>query len=229
MEYNSTRNRLILREYGRNVQKMVESLIAIEDIEARTQSAKAIINVMSQLNPLLREAGDVRHKLWDHLYLMSDFKLNVEGPFTPPSPGEIFKRPKRLKYHGREIKFRHYGSNIELIIQKAIEYPEGPEKQALVHTIANHLKKSYLNWNRESVTDELIAQHLELLSKGQLKLGTEDKLSHTNDILARNKKKKFIKEGPAGMNKNQNHGFKNGFNHNFNQRPRKDRRPKPQD
>lgn len=229
MEYNSTRNRLILREYGRNVQRMVESLMAIEDIETRTQSAKAIINVMSQLNPSIREVGDVRHKLWDHLYIMSDFKLEVNFPFDPPTPAEIYKRPKRLKYNDREIKFRHYGNNIELIIQKAIDYPEGPEKQALVHTIANHLKKSYLNWNRESVTDELIAQHLELLSNGQLKLGTEDKLSHTNDILARNKKKKFIKETPMGMNKNHNHGYKNGFNHSFNPRQRKDRRQKSQD
>ncbi|MBP6978284.1 MAG: DUF4290 domain-containing protein [Lentimicrobiaceae bacterium] len=229
MEYNTTRNRLILREYGRNVQKMVENLITIEDTEIRTQSAKAITNVMSQLNPNIREAGDVRHKLWDHIFIMSDFRLNVDSPFPVPSPGEIFRRPKRLKYHDRDIKFRHYGNNIELIIQKAIEYPEGPEKQALVHTIANHLKKSYLNWNRESVTDELIAQHLELLSNGQLKLSTEDKLSHTNDILARNKKKKFVKELPQGMNKNHNHGYKNGFNHNFNPRQRKDRRQKTQD
>lgn len=229
MDYNTARNKLILREYGRNVQKMVESLTTIEDPEVRAQSAKAIINVMSQLNPTIREAGDIRHKLWDHIFIMSDFSLEVDSPFPPPSPEEIFKRPKRLKYHDRDIQFRHYGNNIELIIQKAIDYPEGPEKQALVHTIANHLKKSYLSWNRESVTDELIAQHLELLSKGQLKLGTEDKLSHTSDILARNKKKKFVKEPPQGMNKNHNSGYKNGFNHNFNPRQRKDRRPKPQE
>lgn len=231
MEYNTTRNRLILREYGRNVQKMAESLLAIEDEEKRNQSAKAIIGIMSQLNPNIRDIGDIRHKLWDHLFIISDFKLKVDSPYTPPSQAEISKRPKRLKYHDRDIRFRHYGSNIEGIIQKAIDYPEGQEKQALVHTIANHMKKSYLNWNRDSVTDELIAQHLEMLSNGQLKLGTDDKLSQTSDILARNKKKKFTKDNQSGgtKNYNHNHAYKNGYNPNYNSRQRKDRRQKSQD
>jgi hypothetical protein len=222
MEYNSTRNKLILREYGRNVQKMVEHVMTIEDREKRTQYAKAVINVMSQLNPNIRDVGDARHKLWDHLYIMSDFKLDVDFPFNPPTPQEIYKRPKRLRYQDRQIKFRHYGNNIELIIDKAINYSDGSEKQSLVHTIANHLKKSYLNWNRDSVSDELIAQHLEVLSNGQLKLGDEDKLSHTSDILARNKKKKFKKEnGSTNQGNNHTFGHKNGYNY----RPRKDRRP----
>ncbi len=221
MEYNTTRNQMVIREYGRNIQKMIEYTLTIEDREKRTQMAKQIINVMAQMNPQTRDVSDARHKLWDHLHIISGYKLDVDSPFPPPSPQEISRRPERLSYHRpSDLQFRYYGRNISLIIEKAIEKEDGDEKQALTRTIANHLKKSYLSWNRESVTDELIAEHLSLLSGGKLKLSDDDKLSNTSDILARNKKKKFKKENNAGQNTGQNH------NHSFN-KAKKDKKQKP--
>jgi hypothetical protein len=189
MEYNTTREILPITEYGRNVKKMIDYTITIEDREKRNRMAKTIINVMSMVNPQMRDNNEFRHKLWDHLFFLSDFKLDVDAPYPVPSKIFIDHKPEKILYPTYNIAFKHYGNNIERIIKKAIEMEEGQQKDALVKTIANHLKKSYLNWNRESVTDEVIAAHLELLSGGKLKLGEEVRLSDTRDILASNKRK----------------------------------------
>lgn len=191
MEYNSTRNKLIIPEYGRNIQKMIEYVITVEDKDKRTKLAEAIVNIMAQINPQQRDVNDLKHKLWDHLYIISDFKLEVNSPFPPPSVENLYKKPDKVDYKKNNIKFKHYGKNMELIIQKAIEYEEGPEKDAFIKIIANHLKKSYLTWNRDSVNDELIEDHLSLLSDNKLKLAKDFRLNNTNEILARNRKKKF--------------------------------------
>jgi hypothetical protein len=190
MEYNSKREKLIIPEYGRNVQKMIEYTVGIEDPEKRLKSAEVIIGIMAQLNPAVKENSDYLHTLWDHMYIISKFRLVVDSPFPPPSPEELEKKPDKIPYSNRNIKFRHYGRNISEIIDKAIEFEEGEEKDALITTIANHLKKSYLNWNRESVTDETIAHHLKEMSKGQLSLDEDARLTATGEILARNKPKK---------------------------------------
>jgi hypothetical protein len=200
MEYNTARNKLVIREYGRNVQKMIEYALTIEDKEERSDFAKAIVNVMAQMNPSARDSGDIRHKLWDHLFIISNFKLEVDSPFEAPSPYVLKQKPKRLKYQDNNIEFRHYGKNIVMMIEKAILYDEGKEKDALVMTIANHMKKSYLNWNRESVNDELIAEHLRILSKGRLELKEDQKLNNTNEILARNRKRKTKKDSNSTNN-----------------------------
>ena len=194
MEYNSQREKLIIPEYGRNVQKMVEYAISIEDREKRTKAAKYIVSVMASMNPQNRDSSDYMRTLWDHLYIISNFRLDVDGPYPKPERDTLERKPDKVLYSDKNIKFRHYGKNIEAIIKKACAYEDGPEKEALIHTIANHLKKSYLNWNRESVDDEVIAYHLNVLSDGKLTLSTEQKLTATSDILARNKsrKKKFI-------------------------------------
>jgi hypothetical protein len=204
MEYNTTRGPLLISEYGRNIQKMIDYITTIEDRDKRTKAAKFIINVMSQMHPQVRDTVDYKHKLWDHLYQMANFKLDVDSPYGVPPPLALSTKPEPIGYHDKEIEFRHYGKNIALIIEKANEYEEGAEKDALVRTIANHLKKSYLNWNRESVTDELIDDHLKKLSKGQLKLHEAIKLTTTNDILARNKKRKFVKPKENGNNSQKN-------------------------
>jgi len=191
MEYNTLRNKLIISEYGRNIQKMIEYAITIEDKEKRTKTAKFIVNVMAQMSSQNREIGELKRKLWDHLYIISDNKLNIDSPFPPPEIEKIEPGENTMFKGSRDIQYRHYGKNVELIIEKAIQYKDGPEKEALIKTIANHLKKSYLNWNRESVTDEQIFQNLETLSGNKLNVDTETKLFHTADILARNKKKKF--------------------------------------
>ncbi len=192
MEYNTTRNKLIISEYGRNIQKMIEYATTIEDSEKRNKSANLIINIMAQMNPRIRESGDYKHKLWDHMFMISDFKLDVDSPYPKPSKNTLFSKPEKIPYQNNHIKFRHYGKNIEKIINKAIEYEDGPEKEALIKTIANHLKKSYLNWNRDSVNDELILDHLASLSKDNLKLNKEVRLNNTSDILERNRRKKFV-------------------------------------
>jgi hypothetical protein len=186
MEYNSQRSKMNISEYGRNIQKMIEHIMTLESREQRNQLARATIQVMGQLNPHLRDINDFKHKLWDHLFIMSNFELDVDSPYPIPSEETLRRKPEPLTYPSNHIKFRHYGRHIEQIIEKACELEEGPEKQSLIKMIANHLKKSYLTWNRDSVTDEEIANHLKVLSKGRLSLDDSIKLSNTQDILAKN-------------------------------------------
>jgi hypothetical protein len=200
MEYNTTRDKLIISEYGRNIQKLVKYAMTIEDREKRTSFAKLIVQIMGQMNPGARDSGDFRHKLWDHLYVISDFQLDVDSPYPMPSKDAISSKPENLQYSDNNITYKMYGSNVVKIIDAAIKYEEGPEKDALVHAIANHLKKSYLNWNRESVADDLIFEHLEVLSGGQLKLKQDLTLNTTSDILSRNRKKKPTKPGMQKRN-----------------------------
>jgi len=195
MEYNSQRSRMNISEYGRNIQKMIEHIMTIEDREKRNKLTRATIQVMGQLNPHLRDVNDFKHKLWDHLFIMSNFNLDVDSPFPIPSAETLTRKPQRLGYATNHIAFRHYGRHIEQIIEKAKEFPEGEEKDALVKMIANHLKKSYLTWNRDAVTDEEIASHLEMLSRGKLTLTEKMKLSNTQDILQNGKKKKVPQHG----------------------------------
>lgn len=193
IDYNTTRNKLVISEYGRNIQKMIEYATTIEDRDKRTQAAHIIVNVMAQMNAQVKETVDYEQKLWDHLHIISNFELDVDGPFPAPDRKALETKPDKVPYQENNIKFRHYGKNLEKIIETAIQYEEGEEKDAFIQTIANHLKKSYLNWNRDSVNDELILQHLELLSQGKLKLPDNAKLIHTGDVVPRtpSKKKKF--------------------------------------
>lgn len=195
MDYNSTRPRLAIREYGRNIAKMVELALNEPDREIRNKMAKAIIAVMGQLNPHLRDIADFRHKLWDHLFIISDFKLDVDSPYPLPTKESIYTKPKRLDYPNKDITFRHYGYILEEMIKKAASFEEGAEKEALVALLANHLKKSYLTWNRDSVNDASIANHLNILSGGKLTLSENTRLSNTQDILSRNVKRKKTTPG----------------------------------
>ena len=190
MEYNTQRGGLIISEYGRNIQKMIEHTVGLKDKEERNKAAKVIISVMGQLNPHLRDVNDFKHKLWDHLFIISDFKLDVESPYPKPTPQSLSITPERIPYPDHKIRFKHYGKTIELMIEKAKTFKEGPEKDALIMAIANHLKKSYLTWNKDSVTDEHILKDLEELSNGELKLSRDVRLHNTSDILAANQRKK---------------------------------------
>jgi hypothetical protein len=203
MEYNTTRSKMNISEYGRNIQKMIEHIMTFEDREKRNHLARATINVMGQLNPHLRDVNDFKHKLWDHLFIMSDFKLDVDSPYPIPSRETLTRKPEPLSYSSNSITFKHYGRHIEQIIEKACEIEEGQVKDTLVKLVANHLKKSYLTWNRDAVTDDEIAEHLNILSNGKLKLQEDIKLSDTNDILSKSKKKKFQGK-PAGSKTNRN-------------------------
>ncbi len=218
MDYNTTREKLKISEYGRNLQTMVEYAITIEDREKRNKVAKEIVNIMGQLNPQYKEITDYKHKLWDHLFIISDFKLDVDSPYPKPSPTVLTAKPDKISYPYRNIPFRHYGHNIQTIIDKAVTFEDGPEKDALIKAIANHLKKSYLNWNREAVDDEVIANHLNILSGGKLKLNDNYILHRTQDILARNKKRKHVptQNNPSNNPNNRNFVRNNNNNNNTN-------------
>ncbi|MFA8299468.1 MAG: DUF4290 domain-containing protein [Hyphomicrobiales bacterium] len=203
MEYNTTRNRLMIPEYGRNIQKLIEYAIAEEDRDKRSRFAYFIVNVMAQMHPQVKESGDYKHKLWDHLHIISDFRLDIDAPFPPPNKEELFSKPERLSYSNVRIKFRHYGKNLVSMIEKAIEFPEGEEKKALTNILANHMKKSYLSWNRDSVNDELIRKHLELLSDERLDF--EDvKLASTSEILKKTKKRSSSSDSNRGKSSSSN-------------------------
>ncbi len=205
MEYNTARGKLIIPEYGRNLQKLVNYATTIGDREKRNKLAKQIISIMGQMRYQMHDVDDIKRKLWDHLYIISDFKLDVDSPFPPPDKQILYTKPSNIPYQDNEIKYRHYGKNITLIIQKAIEYKDGPEKDALVEAIANHLKKSYLHWNKDSVNDELINEHLSLLSDGKLKLNDNAKLNSTSEILARNRRKKYSYKQRDNSSGTRNH------------------------
>jgi len=168
-DYNTSRKKLSMPEYGRNVQNMVDLLLQIEDRDTRNRAAKAIIDVMGNLYPYLRDVPDFKHKLWDHLAIMAEFKLDIDYPYEPPTPEILTEKPKRVPYQQTTLKYRYYGKTMDLMIKKAMEYEDGPERDVLIYQLANHMKKSYLTWNKDSVDDILIFEDLSNISNGVLK------------------------------------------------------------
>ncbi|WP_205677216.1 DUF4290 domain-containing protein [Antarcticibacterium arcticum] len=203
LEYNSERSKLIIPEYGRHLQKMVEHAVAIEDEAERNKVAKSIIAVMGNMNPHLRDVPDFQHKLWDQLFIISDFKLDVDSPFPKPSRELLEERPDPMGYPQNFPKYRFYGNNIKRMIDEAVKMEEGDLKEALIYSIANHMKKSYLNWNRETVEDEIIFEHLRELSGGTINLkNKEEDLSEAANLLRGNKK--FKSSAPPAKKTNRN-------------------------
>jgi hypothetical protein len=191
MDYNTQRKHLSLPEYGRNIQQMVNHLLEVEDRDERNKMAKAIIAVMGNMNPHLRDINDFKHKLWDHLHIMSDFNLDIDSPYPKPDISTIYEKPKNVPYPTKPIKYKHYGRSIEMMIAKAIEMEEGPQKEALTQLIANHMKKSFLIWNKDSVADEDIIRDMTELSNGQLTLPPDFKLNEIKETIPHKSKKKF--------------------------------------
>lgn len=182
MDYNTQRKKLVLPEYGRHIQQMVDHITGIEDREERNRLAKALIGIMGNLNPHLRDINDFKHKLWDHLFIMSDFKLDIDSPYPIPSVEEYHEKPKQIPYPNNPIKFKHYGRVIELMIEKAIEMEEGQEKDALKQLIANQMKKANIAWNKDSVIDEDIFRDMQTLSSGKLTMAPGLKLIDNRDF-----------------------------------------------
>jgi hypothetical protein len=195
LEYNTQRNKMKISEYGRNIQKMIEHACSLEDKEERNKAAKSIVKVMGQLNPHLRDVTDFNHKLWDHLFIMSNFELDVESPYPKPAPETFTAKPEKVSYPSNRIKYRHFGKSIEKIIEEAKKMEDGPKKDHLVGVIANFMKMSYLNYNRDSVSDELILEFLDELSDGKLKPGENFRFYHTNEILQSTRKPKQQQKG----------------------------------
>ena len=192
LAYNTDLEKLTIPEYGRNVQKMIDHAITIEDKEERNKCAKAIVTVMGQINQHIKDNEDVNEKLWSHLLIMSNFKLDVEFPYEKTNENEFNSKPENVPYPKNDIKFGHYGKIMENLIDAAVQFPEGEEKKNLTIHIANLLKTSYLLWNRDTVADSVIVKNLDQLSNGKLSVNPED-LRDTSDILRQYKKKKNTK------------------------------------
>ena len=189
IEYNTEREHLIIPEYGRHLQKMVNYAKELPTKEERNKVAKSIINVMGNMQPHLRDVPDFQHKLWDQLFIIANFELDVDSPYPTTSQEELNEKPEPLKYPQNFPKYRFYGNNIKTMIDVANTWEEGELKEALLFTIANHMKKCFLNWNKDTVEDYVIFNHLFELSDGKIDLkGSEEELADSTSLL-RNKKK----------------------------------------
>ncbi len=222
LEYNSERQHLIIPEYGRHLQKLIDQATVIQDREERNKVAKYIIQVMGGLNPHLRDVPDFQHKLWDQIFIMSDFRLDVDSPYPIPSREVLQLKPEILKYPQNYPKYRFYGNNIKYMIDVANKWEEGELKSALVKVIANHMKKSYLSWNKDTVKDDVIFEHLYELSDGKLNLTqSSEELLNTSDIMRTNNRmsNKISANTPPRIqsNKNIKNGPKKPFQKNNNQ------------
>ena len=206
LQYNTDRTQLIIPEYGRHVQIMVNQLMATQDREERNQMSKAIIGIMGNMNPHLRDVPDFQHKLWDQLFIMSDFELDVDSPFEKPQRELLMQKPERLAYPKTNLKYRFYGNNIKNMINVAKDWEEGDMKNALVYNIANHMKKCFLNWNKDTVEDEVILKHLTELSEGKLLVNESDlPLTDSSELLkSRNKNGNSSKNNHKQRNKRNN-------------------------
>jgi len=210
MEYNTGRNMLVMREYGRHIQKMIEYLLTIEDKEERQRNAYAVIELMGFLNPHLKNVEDFRHKLWDHLFLISDFKLDVESPYPIPTRETLRARPKPLPYPRRYPKFAHLGKNLQTVIDKALKEENPEKKQGFANAIAYYMKLAYSNWHKETVHDDAIQSELSNITDGQL--------AFTNTPFVRSPRPN---EGNERRNFNDFRGKRN--NQKFQSRGRNDR------
>lgn len=208
LEYNTERTKLIIPEYGRHIQKMVDHAISIEDKEERNKVVKSIIAVMGNMNPHLRDVPDFQHKLWDQLFIISDFKLDVDSPFPMPLEEELTKRPPSLGYPQNFPRYRFYGNNIKRMIDVACSWEDGDMKDGLVLTISNHMKKCFLNWNKDTVEDDVIFKHLFELSDGKLNLKDSDEVLTSSHELLKSKKRFSSNNKKTNTNKKGNRNRK---------------------
>ena len=203
LEYNTIREELIIPEYGRHIQKMINYASSRESKEERNKLANSIISVMGNLQPHLRDVPDFQHKLWDQLFIMSDFKLDADSPFEKPSKEVLNAKPEPLSYPQSFPKYRFYGNNIKIMIDEAVKWDDGEMKEALVLTIANHMKKCFLNWNKDSVKDQVIFDHLYELSETKIDIRDSKEVLLDSALLLRSKKRFFNKKFPKKNNKNR--------------------------
>lgn len=185
MKYNTERKPIIIPEYGRNIHDMIDYACTIADREQRNRNAQAIIKVMSQVNSQYKDSDDFMEKLWDHLFIMSDYQLDVDSPFPKPQKEKIEEKPKKVEYPDKNIKYKHYGHAIQKFIKKASEMEDGEEKDSFTYYIANMMKKNFLLYNRESVNDDLIHKHLMELSDGELKMRDEFQLRPSGALVGK--------------------------------------------
>jgi len=180
---------MALPEYGRNIQKMVDFIKTIEDRDERTRAARSVIKIMGNLNPNLRDSGDIKHKLWDHLTIIADFELDIDSPYPPPEKETLLEKPNEIGYKKGEVKYLHYGRVIEMMIEEASKMEKGERRDYLIILIANQMKKASATWNKSQVNDDVIISDLKFLSKGELIVPEGTKLLDVKDLLGPKKKK----------------------------------------
>lgn len=212
MEYNTNRLKLQLPEYGRIIQQLVERCKELPTKEERNEMAVAIVDFMGQRNPQLRDEENYKHKLWDHLFILSNYDLDVDSPFPFPTLEELSEKPKKMEYPALQGEYKFYGKSILQLIEKAIELEAGEEKEALIQVIANNMKKSYNVYNKEHVQDEVIFKHLRDLSENHLDLTGIDSLDKSKIYHSGNRNN--------GKNRNQNQNNNNKRRNFTNQKNR---------
>jgi hypothetical protein len=196
-DYNTQRKKLALPEYGRSIQKMVDWVCSIQNKDERNRQIRAVISVMGNLNPHLRDINDFKHKLWDHVHIMSDFKINIDSPYPIPTPETFKEKPRPIPYPNNPLKIKHYGRNIQTMIEFIASKPDGEYKQQMLHIVANHMKKAYMIWNKEQVSNDIIFRDIEYLSNGKIKVDTNMKLSsgyNSNSANSSSNKQKHNKQ-----------------------------------
>ena len=213
MEYNTTRNHLAIREYGRNLQKMVEYLLTLTDDAKRQKNTEAVIELMGMLSPHLRNVEDWRHKLWDHLFIISDFQLKVNSPYPIPTRETLQQKPEPLPYPKRFPKFRHFGKNIENVIEKAINEQDPEVKEGLTQYIGNYMKLAYANWHKENMHDDMITAELSEMTNGALDYVNDHSIQLPDNLY----------NPPTPNPKRRNHPHKNNKNNGKNRFKHKNR------
>ncbi|MDE7074097.1 MAG: DUF4290 domain-containing protein [Odoribacter sp.] len=207
-DYNTQNKKLLLPEYGRNIQKMVDHLLTIQDRAERTRAARTVIEVMGNFYPHLRDVPDFRHKLWDHLAIMSQFKLDIDTPYPLPSKEKLYAKPERIPYRNNRIRFRHYGKMVERLIDKIRETTNPEQKRALIVLTANHMKKSFLTWNKDTVEDDKIYDDLNNLYGSPLIMPEGMTLSTPKDLLQKKPRPNYNRQ-PYNKNFQKNNNRPN--------------------
>jgi len=218
-DYNTTRSELILAEYGRNVQNMVKYICELPDLEERNKYAQAVIDLMGFLNPHLRDVADFKHKLWDHLHIISGYKIEVDSPYPKPTPEAALVKPAHIGYPQQKITYKHYGKTVEALIEKAKAVDEPERRAAMVQGIANFMKMAYVTWNKDSVADETILKNLRELSGGQLQL-------EENINLNKVEFRPPVNRPATNNNRGRNNNNKGRQNNNNNRPARSNNNPK---
>ena len=186
MEYNTQRKKLLLPEYGRYIQRMIQRVSAIEDREKRNEQIRAVVSIMGELNPHLRDVNDFKHKLWDHVHIISDFSIDIDAPYPTPTRESFQERPEKIPYPSTPVKIMHYGRSVQNMIDVLSERPDNEERQIVALMIANYMKREYLMWNKDIVTDEIIFRDLTALSKGRIVFSPDTKLADVQVDLVMN-------------------------------------------
>jgi hypothetical protein len=209
-EYNTDREHLILKEYGRNIQKLVDYLSTIEDKAKRTEYAHTMIELMKQLTPAHKDNAESPQKMWDDLYIISDFKLDIDGPYPKPEREVLERKPDKVGYQSNNIKYKHYGMNIELLIKKAIEMEDAEEREAAIVYIGKLMKSFYSTWNKDFVEDDVLVKQINQMSGGVLNIDIEKvKDGNLFESLYKEKKKTFKQNTGQGRQNRQSGGRQN--------------------